>query len=72
VGSTTVRFLKAAEFTEKNPPSNSCLAVGPEYYLTGGPRQGYTFNSPVFFIFDCQRSLTTVIGQVAWFESSSV
>jgi len=33
--------------------SDTCLAVGPEYYLTGRPRQGYTFNSSVFSDLDC-------------------
>src|SRR5271165_5615026 len=29
---------------------DSCFVVGPQYYLTGSPRQGYTFKSPDLFI----------------------
>jgi hypothetical protein len=28
---------------------DGCFVVGPQYYLTGRPRQGYTFKSPDLF-----------------------
>jgi len=44
-----VGYASALFGLKQRTPSGSGLVVEPQYYLTGRPRQGYTFKSPEVF-----------------------
>jgi hypothetical protein len=46
-----VGYASALFGLKQRAPSGSGLVVEPQYYLTGRPRQGYTFKSPAVFQF---------------------
>src|SRR5579863_8186422 len=49
---------------KQRAPSGSGLVVEPQYYLTGGPRQGYTFKSPEVFQFSRSKAVAECATEV--------